>query len=148
MKTFAASLALCAALASHAAELRIVAPPVVRAAVTEVAPRFEQQSGHKVVVDYLEGADLFARAAKDERVDAAVLPAAQMGELARAYRIMPDTRRSIGRTAPTPEAPAGNVLAIAALKGADHEDAARAFCAYLTLPETIAALRRSGLAAP
>jgi molybdate transport system substrate-binding protein len=148
-----ACLAACvmgalAAPCVQAAEVHVVAPDAVRAAITEVAPGYERQSGHKLVVDYLEGQELLERAARDERVDAAILPVAQMGELARAYRIVPDTRRSLGRTAPTTDAPQGTVLGIAALKGAPHEDAARSLSAYLTLPETRAALRRSGLAAP
>jgi hypothetical protein len=114
--------------------------------MTAVAPAFERQTGHHVVFEYLED-DLAKTASTDERIDAVVAPVADMGVLARAYKIVPDSRRTLGRTAPTASASQGIVLMIAALHG-DHEEAARTFCAYLTLPETIAALRRSGLSAP
>ncbi|HZZ94203.1 MAG TPA: substrate-binding domain-containing protein [Usitatibacter sp.] len=145
---FFALLVLVSTVAAQAAEVTVVAPAAARAAMTAVIPSFERQSGQKIVMDYQDGDELLAHAMKDERVDAVIAPVAPMGELARAYRILPDTRRTLGRTAPAPDAPQGAVLAFAALKGADHEDAARALSAYLTLPETMAVLRRNGLAAP
>jgi ABC-type molybdate transport system substrate-binding protein len=138
--------ALVAAICAHAAHIRVLAIPAAREAMTAVAPAFERQTGHHVVFEYLED-DLAKTASTDERIDAVVAPVADMGVLARAYKIVPDSRRTLGRTAPTASASQGIVLMIAALHG-DHEEAARTFCAYLTLPETIAALRRSGLSAP
>jgi len=132
--------------AVQAADIRVLASPAAREAMTAVAPAFERQSGHHMVFEYQED-DLAKTASTDERIDAVVVPVADMGVLARAYRILPDTRRNIGRTAPTPSASQGVVLVVAALHG-DHEDAARAFCAYLTLPETIVAVRRTGLSTP
>ena len=139
--------ALFATTFAHAADIKFLAAPAAREAMTVVAPSFERQSGHRLVFDY-QDADLAETAAKDERIDGVIAPVAEMGVLARAYKILPDSRRTLGRSAPSASAPQGQVLAIAALKGADHEDPARAFCAYLTLPETIAALRRAGLASP
>lgn len=142
---FGAMLLLAAACA-RAADIHVLASPGAREAMTAVAPAFERQSGHHMVFDFQEE-DLAQTASKDERLDAVLAPVVDMGVLARAYRIVPDTRRTLGRTAPTASAPQGTVLVIAALRG-DREEAARAFCAYLTLPETIAALRRNGLAQP
>ena len=147
MKLLIAGIASLAAGLVHAADIRIHAAPAAREAMTAVAPSFERQSGHHLVFDYQEE-NLAQTAAKDERIDAVIAPVADMGVLARAYKILPDSRRTLGRSAPSASAPQGQVLAIAALKGGDHEDPARAFCAYLTLPETIAALRRAGLASP
>lgn len=141
-----AAAAMLAGISAHAADIHILAAPAARDAMTAVAPAFERQSGHHVVFDYQED-DLAQTASKDERLDAVLAPVVDMGVLARAYRIVPDTRRTLGRTAPAANAPQGSVLVIAALRG-DHEEAARAFCAYLSLPETIAALRRSGLTQP
>ena len=138
--------ALVAAISAHAADIHILASPMAREAMTVVAPAFERQSGHHLVFEYQEE-DLAKTASTDERIDAVIAPVADMGVLARAYRILPDTRRNIGRTAPSASASQGVVLVVAALHG-DHEDAARAFCAYLTLPETIIAVRRSGLSTP
>ena len=146
LHALALSIATLAASLSYAADIHVLAPPAAREAMTAVAPAFERQSGHHMVFDYQEE-DLAQTASRDERIDAVVAPVVDMGVLARAYRIVPDTRRTLGRTAPTASAPQGQVLVIAALRG-DHEDPARAFCAYLTLPETLAALRRSGLSAP
>jgi ABC-type molybdate transport system substrate-binding protein len=143
-----ASLIFFAAAVVHAADVSIIAPPAARAAMTEAIPPFERQSGHKIVMDYRDAGELLDQAKRDERLDAVIAPVAPMGELARAYRILPDTRRTLGRTAPDADAPQGAVLAIATLKGAEHEDAARSFCAYLALPETVAVLRRNGLARP
>lgn len=134
-------------LFAHAADIRVLAPPAARQAMTAVVPRFEEQSGDHVILDYQDG-DLADIASRDERIDAVIAPVAQMGLLARAYRILPDTRRTLGRSAPSADAPQGVVLVIAGLKGGDREENARAFTAYLTLPETIVALRRSGLEAP
>ena len=142
-----ASLLSFAALATGAADIRVLAFPAARQAMTAVVPRFEQQSGDRVILDYQDG-DLADIASRDERIDAVIAPVAQMGVLARAYRILPDSRRTLGRSAPTAEAPQGVVLVIAALKGGDREERATAFSAYLTLPETVAALRSSGLGAP
>lgn len=138
--------AIAAAVSASAAEIRVVASPAAREAMTAVAPAFERQSGHHMVFEY-QDENLADTASRDERIDAVVAPVADMGVLARAYRILPDTRRTLGRAAPSESVPQGQVLVIAALRG-DHEEAARAFCAYLSLPETIAALRRSGLSAP
>ena len=142
-----ASSIFLATVLAHAADIKILAAPAAREAMTAVAPSFQRQSGHQLVFDY-QDANLAETAAKDERIDAVIAPVADMGVLARAYKILPDSRRTLGRSAPSASAPQGQVLAIAALKGGDHEDPARAFCAYLTLPETIAALRRAGLASP
>lgn len=149
MKSFAAvlvPLAFATPLFVRAADIRILAAPAAREAMTAVAPAFERQSGHHIVFQYQDD-DLAQTASKDERLDAVLAPVVDMGVLARAYRIVPDTRRTLGRNAPTASAPQGTVLVIAALRG-DHEEPARAFCAYLSLPETIAALRRSGLSQP
>ena len=135
------------AFSSHAADIHVLASPAARPAMTAVTPRFEEQSGDRVVFDYQDG-DLADIASRDERIDAVIAPVAQMGVLARADRILPDTRRTLGRSAPTVDAPQGVVLVIAALRGGDREEPARALSAYLTLPETVAALRRSGLYAP
>jgi len=134
------------ALGAQAAEVNVLVAPAARQAMTALVPSFERQSGYRLALDYREG-DLAAIASKDERIDVVVTTVAQMGELTRAYRTMPDTRRTLGRTEPTAEAPQGIVLVIAALKG-QHEEAGRAFTAYLTLPESIQALRRNGLASP
>jgi molybdate transport system substrate-binding protein len=40
------------------------------------------------------------------------------------------------------------VFAVAALSSGDHEDAARSFTAFLSLPESLAVIRRKGLDAP
>jgi len=148
MTRFNAALALSAALAAQAAEIHVVAPSAARDAMAAAVPRFENQTRDKVVLEYVDGDELLERASKDERVDAAILPVAQMGVLARAYRIMPDTKRTLGRTAATAESPQGNVLLVAALSGGDHEESARSFCAYLGLPETVLFLRKGGLSAP
>jgi hypothetical protein len=141
-----ALFAMLAAMCAQGAELHILASPAAREAMTVVTPTFERQTGHHVVFEY-QDEDLAQTASKDDRLDAVLAPVVDMGVLARAYRIVPDTRRNLGRTAPTASAPQGVVLSIAALHG-DHEDATRAFCAYLSLPETLVALRRSGLSTP
>ena len=142
-----ASIALLASGLARAADIHILASPAARTAMTAVAPRFEEQTGDHLVFEYQED-DLADAAARDDRIDAVIAPVADMGVLARLYRILPDTRRTLGRAAPTKAAPQGPVLVIAALRGGEREEPARTFCAYLTLPETIVALRRNGLSQP
>jgi hypothetical protein len=134
------------AAAAGTPELKVLAVPAVKAAMTEIMPSFERQTRYKVVFEYGDPEELVKRAMKGDGVDSVMLPVAQVNALAKEYRIMPDTKRILGRVsvAGQPE----DVLATAGLRGGDNEQVARVLSAYLTLPETIATLRRNGLGAP
>jgi molybdate transport system substrate-binding protein len=233
----------------HAAELKVLAGSAVQPAMEVLAPNFERQSGYHVVFDYGTIGAMAERASSGEKADVVIVSRPQMDALAKARRIVPDTRRTLGKTGigvfvrkgaalpdietvesfkrtmleaksigfndPAAGAPVGiyllelfkrldideamraktvvftqrserfdavargdvqigfnqeseivgqpqvqfvgplpraiqkeTVFAIAALSSGTHEDAARAFTAFLSLPESIVVLRRKGLDAP
>jgi molybdate transport system substrate-binding protein len=243
------SLFVTLAFATEPRELKVLAGSAVQPAMQQIVPGFERQSGHRVIFEYGTVGGMAERAMKGEKADLVVVSSPQMAELAKANRIIPDTRRAIGRTGvgvfvrkggpypdigtvesfkqvmlgarsigyndPAAGAPVGiylvelfrkmgiaeemqaktvvfkkredrfdavargdveigfnqvseilgqpqvdlvgplpsaiqhdTVLVIAALRSTEHEDAARAFTAYFSLPEAISTLRRMGLASP
>jgi ABC-type molybdate transport system substrate-binding protein len=142
MKATPAGLCFALSLASvvNAAEVHILAPSAVRAAMEDVIRGYERQTQHHVIFEYGTIADTAQHALKDEKADAVILPPAEMNALNKVNRIVPDTRRTIGRSSES-------LLVFAALRG-DNEDAMRALSAFLSFPENVAILSRKGIGSP
>ena len=132
--------ALSLATVANAAELHILAPTAVQAAMEDVIRGYERQTQHHVIFEFGTVEATAAQALKDQNADAVIVPSAQMNALNKAGRIVPDTRRNFGRID-------GSLMVYAALRGY-HEDAMRALSAYLSFPETVAVLSRRGIGTP
>src|SRR5262245_27386876 len=98
MRTFLAGLLLAAAgAAAQAAEIVVLSSNALKAVLEELAPRFQQETGHKLSMQFGPAADLKARIDKGERFDVAVLTAALMDELAKTSRIATDSRFDLAK---------------------------------------------------
>jgi molybdate transport system substrate-binding protein len=60
--------------AAHAAELKVLAGGSLRSVLTELAPQFEQASGHKLVIDFDTTPNLIKAATSGEPFDLGVVP--------------------------------------------------------------------------
>ena len=73
LATTVAALALGGANAASAAEITLIAPGGIRAAIEALIPKFEQQSGHKVKATFGSGGGTKARVIKGEPFDVPVV---------------------------------------------------------------------------
>ncbi len=81
-----------------AAEIKVVSTNGIRAALVELATRFEQATGHKVLLDFEVTAVVTNRINAGEPFDVAVLGRAQMEELAAQGTIERQPNMTFGRT--------------------------------------------------
>lgn len=81
-----------------AAEVKLISSPGIKAAISELARRFERETGHRVVVDFEVFAVLKRRIDAGESFDVAILSPALIEELIQARKIVADTRATFGRT--------------------------------------------------
>jgi molybdate transport system substrate-binding protein len=68
-----AAIALGCAGTASAADITLIAPGGIRAAIEELIPKFEQQSGHKVVATFGSGGGTKARVIKGDPFDVPVV---------------------------------------------------------------------------
>ena len=99
----AAGLALGAAMAAHAGEIRVVSSGGFTAAYKELVPLFEAATGHKVVTAY--GASMGtaqdsipSRLARGEQFDIVILADGALDALAKEGKVVPNTRVDLGRS--------------------------------------------------
>src|SRR3954466_14215573 len=92
-----AVLAAFAAPVAAAADIRVLAGADVKSVLAELIPGFERQTGHHLVFVPGSPEETAERARKDSSADVVIVPPAQMNALAKAGRILPDTRRTLGR---------------------------------------------------
>jgi molybdate transport system substrate-binding protein len=83
--------------ALHAAEIKVLSGNGARAAVTELAARFERASGHKVTIDFYVNSDVKRKIEAGESFDVAVLNPPVLDGLIRLGRVVSDTRGVLGR---------------------------------------------------
>jgi molybdate transport system substrate-binding protein len=93
--SFAILLALGAAV--QAAEVKVLSGNGARAAVSELAARFERQSGHKVTLHFAVNVETKKKIEGGEAFDAAILNPPVLDDLIRQGRIVRETRAVIGR---------------------------------------------------
>jgi molybdate transport system substrate-binding protein len=87
-----ALFALIDASVSNAAEIKLLGPVAMRGLIPELSRRFEQASGHKLMVEYSTAGAVLERLKKSEPADIAILTGPQMDELQKQGRITADSR--------------------------------------------------------
>ena len=88
---------LVGANSAHAAELKLLSPQVMRSALTEIVPRFEQMSGNLVTVAYATTSSLVEEIQADTLADLAILSPEQIQELQNAKKIVKNSSTPIGK---------------------------------------------------
>ena len=81
-----------------AAEIKVLASPGVRGAVSELAPQFERATGHKVVTDFVVIAVIKRRVEAGEPFDLAIPSPELIDDLIKQGKVTADTRTVFGRT--------------------------------------------------
>jgi molybdate transport system substrate-binding protein len=92
-----AILVLLGATTANAAEIKVLSAGAVRSLVTDLAQRFEQQTGHKVTLAFGTAGQTRKRLA-EEPADVVILTDAGVDELAAQGAVVAGSRTDIGRT--------------------------------------------------
>lgn len=91
--------ALCSvALHVQAADVRVVAPNAVKEAIGEIAARFEQESGHRVVFSWGGSESISKRVTDGEAFDVVVNTAQTVGRFSSENRLVAGTRTDFARS--------------------------------------------------
>jgi molybdate transport system substrate-binding protein len=99
-------LSLLASQPATAAEVRVFVTGAARAAFEEIAPRFERESGHKVIAQFGLPPELLKKADAGEPFDVMIL-SYDIEPLIKQGRFAPGTRAVLGRTGVGIAIPAG-----------------------------------------
>jgi molybdate transport system substrate-binding protein len=83
---------------ASAAEIKVIGSPGTRAPYTLLVPGFEQATGNKVATTWGSVNEITKRVADGEIADVVMLPAAQIDELIKLGKIVPDTRLDVARS--------------------------------------------------
>ena len=94
----ALTMLIAAGVPAEAAELKVLSGNGARAAVTELAARFERASGHKVAIHFEVNPAVKRRIEAGEPFDVAVLNPPVLDDLIRQAKIVAGTRAVIGRS--------------------------------------------------
>ena len=97
-KALAAIAAMLATTSISAAEIKVIASNGVKEALNELAPAFERQTKHKLVISFGLAAALKRQIEGGERFDLAILPAAALNDLAKQGKVDPRGRAAIARS--------------------------------------------------
>jgi molybdate transport system substrate-binding protein len=84
---------------SPAAEIKVVAPNVMKESVTRIAQRFEGAANHKVTLSWGGSEAISKRMAEGEVADVVLTTAPALERLARDGKVVANSRMDIGRTA-------------------------------------------------
>jgi molybdate transport system substrate-binding protein len=102
MKTLLTALVglavLSAAASIRAAEIKVLASNGVKEALNELAPAFEREAGHKLVIAFGLAAALKRQIEAGEAFDLAILPAAGLNDLAKQGKVEARGRAAIARS--------------------------------------------------
>src|SRR5213592_2887663 len=90
-KLAAAGAVLLAGVA-HAAEIKVIGSPGTKEPYTLLVPDFEKASGHKVVTIWDGVNNVHKRVAGGEVADVVMVPVAQIDDLIRQGKLVPDSR--------------------------------------------------------
>ncbi|TMG72731.1 MAG: ABC transporter substrate-binding protein [Betaproteobacteria bacterium] len=90
--------ALMTTASIRAAEIKILASNGVREALLELAPAFERETGHKLVITFGLAAALKRQIEAGEAFDLAILPAAGLDDLAKQGKVDAGARAPIARS--------------------------------------------------
>ena len=97
MRLLIASFLSAAACLVQAAEIRVLSGNGAKAAVSELASRFERASGHKVTIHFEVNRALQRKIAAGEKFDVAVLNPPVLDDLIKRGAVAADSRAVIGR---------------------------------------------------
>jgi len=86
-----------ASMTSHAEELVVLAGGSLTAALKEIAPLFEQASGHKLTIEFASTPQLIKRATSGQPFDLGVVPVEVMKDEAARQRFAAEATRDIAR---------------------------------------------------
>ena len=91
-------LAISGSTLANAAEIKVIGGSAVIPAMTDLIPKFEQSSGHKVRTDF-DGAigTMTDRVRKGEVADVVVISGAQIDTLMREGKVVPGSRTDIAK---------------------------------------------------
>jgi molybdate transport system substrate-binding protein len=83
---------------AHAAEIRCACAEAIRPILAELGPKFEQATGHKLVLTYGLAPQVLKRIQSGEEFDIAIINPPQADALAKEGKIDGRTRANLGRT--------------------------------------------------
>jgi molybdate transport system substrate-binding protein len=115
LRLLAFSLALLAGLSAGvatAAEIKVLSAGAMRAVLQQLAPAFEQSSGHKLVIEYATAGKVDEKVAADEPIDVAILTKPRADKLVRSAKLVGGTTTELARVP----------IGLAVKKGAPHPD--------------------------
>jgi molybdate transport system substrate-binding protein len=81
--------------AASAAEIKVIGSPGTREPYTLLVPGFEKATGHKVTTTWGGVNEVAKRVADGEVADVVMLPAAQIGDLLKLGKLVPDSRVNV-----------------------------------------------------
>jgi molybdate transport system substrate-binding protein len=118
-------LVLASAMGAHAAEIKVISTIGVNSAVSELAPQFEQQTGHKLAITFGVANVLKRQIEAGETFDLAIMTAAVTDDLIKQGRLVAATRTDVARggigVAIREGAPRPDIATVEALRRALHE---------------------------
>lgn len=91
-------LLLAVGVSAQAAEVKVLSGNGARAAVSELAARFERASGHKVTIQFAVNPETKKKIEGGEAFDVAILNPPVLDDLIRQGRIVRETRAVLGRS--------------------------------------------------
>ncbi len=83
--------------AAQGAEVKILTAGAMKAVVLELAPQFEKETGHKLVLDNDTAGGLAKRIKGGEAFDVAVITPGVLGDLAKKGKVVADSRVNVAR---------------------------------------------------
>jgi molybdate transport system substrate-binding protein len=83
---------------AHAAEIKVIGSPGTKEPYTLLVPGFEKESGHKVTTIWDGVVNTHKRIAGGEVADVVMVPAAQIDDLIKQGKLVPDTRVVIAKS--------------------------------------------------
>src|SRR5205085_2904001 len=98
MKTLALTAGMAFAMASHAADITVLATPAIKEAYAELVPVFEKQTQHKVTTTWVGTAVLAKRVNQGEVFDAVVCASNLLEELTDSGKLMAGSRSDVARS--------------------------------------------------
>src|SRR5205809_126158 len=91
------TFAFAFATVAHAADVKILSAGAMKAAVLELVPQFEKETGHKAVVDNDTAGGLAKRIEGGEAFDLAVVTPGVLNDLAKKGKVAGDGRANVAR---------------------------------------------------
>jgi molybdate transport system substrate-binding protein len=100
IRLFAAAVMLLAGLAAGAAgaaEVKVVSAGAMRAALQELAPAFEKESGHKLKIEYGTAGKVEEKVTAEEEIDVAILTKPRADKLVGSAKLVGGTSATLAR---------------------------------------------------